>query len=99
MSSKLLVKINKNSMEDFLKPLEGIQDIETPLYLFQQIQQKIESTSKNQISDKTSILLVASFLLLLSANIVFIFNHKTATKEETILTKVFQFAPDNNLYQ
>ena len=86
-------------MEDFLKPLEGIQDIETPAYLFQHIQQKIEYTSKNQISGKTSILLVASFLLLFSANMVFIFNHRVATKEDTILAKVFRFAPDNNLYQ
>jgi len=98
MSSNPIDK-NKMHMEDFLKPLESIKQIEASPYLFTRIQQRIQNKLDNRVPMRTAYSMAASFVILLSIN-AFVLTQNNKTKmEETNIAESFQLMPDNNLYK
>lgn len=86
-------------MEDFLKPLENIKQVEAPLFLFTRIQQRIQNEFDNHVSMKLVYSIAASFVILLSINAFTMFQQNLSSKEEANIAQAFQLMPDNNLYK
>lgn len=86
-------------MEDFLKPLENIKQVEAPPFLFNRIQQRIQNEFDNHVSMKLVYSIAASFVILLSINAFTMFQQNLSSKEEANIAQAFQLMPDNNLYK
>ncbi len=86
-------------MEDFLKPLENIKQVEAPPFLFTRIQQRIQNEFDNHVSMKLVYSIAASFVILLSINAFTMFQQNLSSKEEANIAQAFQLMPDNNLYK
>jgi len=90
---------NEKNMEDFLKSLESIKQVEAPPFLFTRIQQRIQNELDNRVPMKLVYSIAASFVILLSINAFTMLQHNHSTKEEANIAQAFQFMPDNNLYK
>jgi len=98
MSSNPIDK-NKMHMEDFLKPLESIKQIEASPYLFTRIQQRIQNKLDNRVPMRTAYSMAASFVILLSINAFVLMQNNNTKMEETNIAESFQLMHDNNLYK
>ena len=98
MSSNPIDK-NKMHMEDFLKPLESIKQVEASPYLFTRIQQRIQNKLDNRVPMKLVYSIAASFVILLSINVFTMLQQNHSKNKEANIAQAFQLIPDNNLYK
>lgn len=82
----------------FLKPLDTIQEVETPPFLLTRIHQRIEAIKANQISPKLAWGLAVSFSFLLIMNMV-ILNGNRKEKHENNLVESLHISTNNDLYK
>jgi DNA integrity scanning protein DisA with diadenylate cyclase activity len=86
-------------MEDFLKPLELIKQVEVPSFLFTRIKQKIQNELNGRISMKTAYSMLACFFILLSINVFVVVSNNKTKSAATNIGESFQLLPNNNLYK
>ncbi|MFZ1703816.1 MAG: hypothetical protein WAT79_05690 [Saprospiraceae bacterium] len=86
-------------MEDFLKPLETIRQVEVPISLSSRIQQRIQYENENRVSLTYALSIAASFLIILSFNILAVTSSQTTSPQDITLVEVISLTPDNHLYK
>lgn len=86
-------------MENFLKPLESIKQVEAPPFLYTRIQQRIQKELSDHFSLQTAYSIAAIFVVLFALNILIMVNNRTSSVEVNNIAMSFHLMPDNNLYQ
>jgi len=85
-------------MEDILKPLETIQQVELPSNIYKQIHARIESELDNRLSNKAFLSMAAAFLVLVSLNILIVLNLNTSRDIDQNNAKYIYLISDNSIY-
>ena len=93
------MNMNENNLNDFLQPLDGIQNVEAPPFLFTRIQQRISEEKYGRVSAKSAYAIFASLILLLILNFYAITKIQSTNNRKSNLAEIFHIMPDNNLYQ
>ena len=88
----------ENKDPGFFRPLESIQSVEAPEFLFTRIQQRIEVLKADLVSPKKVWTAVAAFAVLIVINLYAI-RHSNISSHERNIAQVFQLMPSNNLYE
>ena len=86
-------------MNDILDPLNTINRIDTPAFLFTRLQEKIKNKEANFFSKKTTIAISISIMLIVLLNVFAITQLKDTNETKTSLIEQFQLLPNNTLYQ
>lgn len=86
-------------MNDILDPLNTINRIDTPFFLYTRIQEKIKNKEANFFSKKTTMAISISFMLIVLLNVFAITQLKDTNETRTSLIEQFQLLPNNTLYQ
>ena len=85
-------------MEDFFKPLENLQKVDVPDDLLEKTERRIYRDRLNTVSTTTLWGVAASFLILVSVNVVAINKQKKNINELSVVSNSFKILSDNNLY-
>lgn len=86
-------------LDNFLKPLELIEKVESPPFLLTRIQQKIKLQTANTIQPKIVWACSVSLALIVLLNVLVITRNHTTNEHERNLVETFQLMPDNNFYR
>ena len=86
-------------MNDILDPLNTINRIDTPFFLYTRIQEKIKNKEVNFFSKKTTMAISISLMLVVLLNVFAIPQLKDTNENRTSLIEQFQLLPNNTLYQ
>lgn len=86
-------------MNDILDPLNTINRIDTPFFLYTRIQEKIKNKEVNFFSKKTTMAISISLMLIVLLNVFAITQLKDTNETKTSLIEQFQLLPNNTLYQ
>ena len=86
-------------MNDILDPLNTINRIDTPFFLYTRIQEKIKNKEANFFSKKTTMAISISLMLIVLLNVFAITQPKDTNETRTSLIEQFQLLPNNTLYQ
>lgn len=86
-------------MNDILDPLNTINRIDTPFFLYTRIQEKIKNKEVNFFSKKTTMAISISLMLIVLLNVFAITQLKDTNETRTSLIEQFQLLPNNTLYQ
>ena len=86
-------------MNDILDPLNTINRIDTPFFLYTRIQEKIKNKEVNFFSKKTTMAISISLMLVVLLNVFAITQLKDTNETKTSLIEQFQLLPNNTLYQ
>lgn len=86
-------------MNDILDPLNTINRIDTPFFLYTRIQEKIKNKEANFFSKKTTMAISISLMLIVLLNVFAITQLKDTNETRTSLIEQFQLLPNNTLYQ
>jgi hypothetical protein len=89
----------KPSIQDPFHPLENIQRVEAPEFLFTRIQQKIQQKKQHTLPPRFAWAVAASLLLILSLNLFVVFNSSRKAEEASNWTKSMNLVNDNSFYQ
>ncbi len=86
-------------MEDFLKTLESIKQVETPSHLYMRVQQKIKNKLNNSVSMRTAYSMAASLIFLIVLNSIIVMDSNKTKVTDSNIAESYQLLPSNNLYK
>ncbi len=90
--------MRNQNIENFLKPLENIETVETSPYLYTRIQQKITQVATMQMPIKVIWALGFTFSIIVLLNVLVIINKSKETSSEYNLANQMNLLPNNHLY-
>ncbi len=80
-------------------PLDNIQAVEAPPFLFTRIQQRIKNEQATRLTPNMTWALGLSFVLILAINVTAMISAYKADHTSPDLVKTFNLMQDNNLYR
>lgn len=84
---------------DFLKPLEHINKVDAPEFLFTRIQQRIANVYTSTFTPRAAWSMGIAFVLILSVNIGIVLKNTKQKNTETTIAETMNLVPTNNLYR
>ena len=82
-----------------IDPLDKIQPVEAPPFLFTRIQQRIKNEQAARLTGKMTWALGLSFVLILAINVSAMVSAYKADHATPDLVKTFNLMQDNNIYR
>ncbi len=97
MKSPKQKDMEQNNIDNYLKPLENIRQVDAPPFLYTRIKKKIEDETRIRVPVKIAWGLTSACCLLLLFNIYVVVHEYSHRKND--LVQQFQLMHDNNLYK
>lgn len=82
-----------------IDPLEKIQSVEAPPFLYTRIQQRIKNDQATRLPWKVSWALSLSFLVILTVNVTAVVSASRTDHTASDLVKTLQMMQENNIYK
>ena len=90
--------MSKNNSYDFLDPLQAVEKVEAPAFLFSRIEQKIDFIRENTVSKKVAVVWVTSVSMIVLFNLFILTQSSWIPTEKNNLLQSLQIQNSNSLY-